>query len=121
MWDLIKQGVELRRTDAGTETNVPVQVIHHSPTGYEWGYGGSGPADLALNIIEAYLKSLGYNGPRIKCWRGDCLHLSWLLHQDFKWEFLAPMDEAGGFISAETIIAWIKTKTRLGHTDERAL
>jgi len=29
----------------------PQQIVEHSPTGYEWGYGGSGPADLALNIL----------------------------------------------------------------------
>lgn len=109
MWDLSKQGVELRRTEAGIETNVPVQVVHHSPTGFEWGYGGSGPADLALNIVEAYLKSLGYTGPKINCWKGECFHLSWILHQDFKWRFIATMDIAGGFISAEAVIAWINT------------
>lgn len=26
-------------------------VVRHSPTGFEWGYGGSGPADLALSIL----------------------------------------------------------------------
>lgn len=26
-------------------------VMLHSPTGFEWGYGGSGPADLALSIL----------------------------------------------------------------------
>ena len=30
--------------------------VWHSPTGFEWGYGGSGPADLALNIL---LKATG--------------------------------------------------------------
>ena len=27
----------------------------HSPTGFEWGYAGSGPADLALSILADYL------------------------------------------------------------------
>lgn len=27
----------------------------HSPTGFEWGYGGSGPAQLALAILADYL------------------------------------------------------------------
>lgn len=27
-------------------------VVRHSPTGLEWGYGGSGPADLALSILH---------------------------------------------------------------------
>lgn len=25
--------------------------VRHSPTGFEWGYGGSGPADLARAIV----------------------------------------------------------------------
>lgn len=29
--------------------------IRHSPTGFEWGYSGSGPADLALSILWDYL------------------------------------------------------------------
>ncbi len=27
------------------------QVVWHSPTGLEYGYGGSGPADMALSIL----------------------------------------------------------------------
>ena len=27
--------------------------VLHSPTGFEWGYGGRGPAELALNILPA--------------------------------------------------------------------
>ena len=30
-------------------------VVHHSPTGFEWGYAGSGPADLAISILADYL------------------------------------------------------------------
>ena len=26
-------------------------VCQHSPTGFEWGYSGSGPADLALSLL----------------------------------------------------------------------
>jgi len=28
-------------------------IVRHSPTGFEYGYGGSGPADLALSILAA--------------------------------------------------------------------
>ena len=34
------------------ETNVPLHAVHHSPEGFNWGYLGSGPSDLAMNIIE---------------------------------------------------------------------
>jgi hypothetical protein len=26
-------------------------VVRHSPTGFSWSYGGSGPADLALSLL----------------------------------------------------------------------
>ena len=50
---LEQHGIVLRRMDQQTSTNVPHLVIHHSPTGYAWGYGGSGHADLARNRFEA--------------------------------------------------------------------
>ena len=28
-------------------------LVRHSPTGFEWGYRGSGPADLALALCDA--------------------------------------------------------------------
>lgn len=28
-----------------------VHLVRHSPTGYEWNYGGSGPADLARSLL----------------------------------------------------------------------
>jgi len=29
-------------------------IERHSPDGFNWGYGGSGPADLALSILADY-------------------------------------------------------------------
>ncbi len=45
--------------EQGTVSNVVVTVnsmplkhhVYHSPTGLNWGYGGSGPADLARSIL----------------------------------------------------------------------
>jgi len=41
------------RDAEGVHTNVPRRIINHSPDGYEWGYGGSGPGgykwDTQLN------------------------------------------------------------------------
>jgi hypothetical protein len=46
------------------------KICNHSPDGFNWGYGGSGPAQLALAIIlELTGKSDGY--------------------QDFKWNIIA--------------------------------
>ncbi len=48
-------------------TNVPHLGVHHSPSGFEFGYGGSGPADLALNVCQFYLNSIGYQGEKTNC------------------------------------------------------
>lgn len=50
------------RTDAGCMVNVELNghwwelnpayhLRNHSPTGFQWGYGGSGPAQLALALL----------------------------------------------------------------------
>ena len=36
--------------DGGKEENLRHHV-YHSPTGFNWGYGGSGSADLAMSIL----------------------------------------------------------------------
>jgi hypothetical protein len=104
----LSKGVLLERTDRGVRTNVPWLIVDHSPDGYEWGYGGSGPADLALNIVEAYLrrlglvgKSMGYRRPKWSIAR------AFILHQKFKREFIASMPKEGGFIPAHEIEVWI--------------
>lgn len=49
-----KCGIVIERTLNGyvLSTNVPHLVVYYSPSGYEMGYVGNGPADLALNILE---------------------------------------------------------------------
>lgn len=48
--------VELQRPD-GTWSPLPSRrdLHDHSPTGFEWGYGGSGPAQLALALAASRL------------------------------------------------------------------
>jgi hypothetical protein len=52
-----------------------LKVQNHSPDGFNWGYGGSGPAQLALAVL-------------LKCVGRD---LALRHYQDFKWRFLAPL------------------------------
>lgn len=71
-------------------------VVLHSPTGYEWGYGGSGPADLALSILTHYL--------------GDRRQAE-LLHQEFKWDFIAKFSrEKGWVLTGAEIAAWLRER-----------
>jgi uncharacterized protein DUF6166 len=51
---------------------------NHSPTGFAWGYGGSGPGQLALAILADYFGS---------CEIGDILACH--LYQDLKWQLIA--------------------------------
>jgi hypothetical protein len=45
----IKQGCIV--TVDGRELPPRTDLRNHSPTGFEWGYGGSGPSQLALAIL----------------------------------------------------------------------
>jgi hypothetical protein len=83
----------LKRLRSGQPTfkGVEHRVIRHSPTGMEWGYAGSGPADLALNIL--LLAGL------------DQAEADWL-YQDFKFAYIAPMPHEGGVIKTKEVRAW---------------
>jgi hypothetical protein len=50
-----------------------LDLENHSPTGFAWGYGGSGPAQLALALIA---HATGDDQLAVK------------LHQQFKWKLI---------------------------------
>lgn len=90
---LFAMDIVCRRTSTGeASANVPRRVVHHSPDGYEWGYGGSGPADLALNILSLFVGA----------------NRAWPLHQEFKSDFIANMPHEGGTIPKDAIVNWIE-------------
>jgi len=68
------------------------KVWNHSPDGFAWGYGGSGPAQLALAILLAAGLS-----------DDDAVRL----HQPFKWAFIAPLPQ-GRFSISVDVDGWIK-------------
>lgn len=39
------------------EIELVPHVVHHSPTGLEFGYAGNGPADLALSLLTFHLQA----------------------------------------------------------------
>ncbi len=88
-------------------TNIPQKVIHHSPTGFEWGYGGSGPADLSLNILELLIPAGSDGEEPVKCFRGECSATAWRLHQDFKRRFIAAVPREGMTIEGVDIVEWL--------------
>jgi hypothetical protein len=77
-------------------------LVWHSPDGFQWGYGGSGPADLALNILYDYLRRT-----RPKYAKRTAISL----HQRFKWEFIAKA-KAELSITGEAIEQWVEEQLR---------
>lgn len=76
--------------------------ICHSPTGLQWGYGGSGPADLALSILKNY-----FLRQSIPADRADKLALKY--YQKYKWDVIAKV-EGDLRITQTEIEGWFKGK-----------
>ena len=51
----IRQGYAVDVTVNGCRLDPRFDLWNHSPTGFEWGYGGSGPAQLALALLADHL------------------------------------------------------------------
>lgn len=53
----IREGYAVMVTANNRPLNPRLDLWNHSPTGFEWGYGGSGPAQLALALLADHLGS----------------------------------------------------------------
>jgi hypothetical protein len=84
------------RTEEGVKVTVDGQALKHvclhSPDGFEWGYGGSGPADLALSILADLV--------------GD--DTARAFHQDFKWKFICLLPHDEWELGEAGIMEWLK-------------
>ena len=108
--EALSQGFIFKRLEDGRcATNIPQLVILHSPDGFECGYGGSGPADAALNIVEIALRRIGYRGEKMGCFqKTECFREAFRLHQEFKREFVASLPREGGTIPYTTAVNWVQ-------------
>lgn len=111
-----------RTTEGGTVspgTNVPHLAVRHSPDGFEWGYEGSGPADLAMNIVEAFVREMPEvrSGIQRPCEEGRIDKTTDDLYNFFKREVIAPLPRGGVRLSASDVESWIRQKYEaLSHT-----
>src|SRR5262245_27865067 len=69
------------------ELPLRLDLFNHSPTGFEYGYGGSGPAQLALAILADALSAKG-RSPSVN---RSFDRIAVQLHQDFKWKMITPL------------------------------
>ena len=86
-----KHGHNVTRDGIPLDMAPSLKVWNHSPTGFSWGYGGSGPAQLALALLLDVT--------------GDA-ELSARLNQTFKWAFVAGWP-TGWRITSERIRDWV--------------
>jgi hypothetical protein len=83
-----REGHALVVTVNGQPLNPRLDLWNHSPTGFEWGYGGSGPAQLALALLADRLAD-------------DELAVTY--HQPFKWAVVAKLPKDGWLLTSQQI------------------
>jgi hypothetical protein len=91
---IIKGNWETREVTIDGEFLSPVaskKIWNHSPDGFNWGYAGSGPAQLALGLL------LEVTDEREAI----------LLHQSFKFECISSLPQGDFVMKAKTIYDWI--------------
>ncbi|MBA7579559.1 hypothetical protein ES708_21430 [subsurface metagenome] len=71
-------------------------LCNHSPDGFQWGYGGSGPAQLALALLFD-----ATSDPKTAL----------TYHQDFKWAFVAGWKAEWSILQSE-ILLWIEQQKK---------
>lgn len=84
---------------------------NHSPDGFSWGFGGSGPSQLAYAMIRETLRRLGFPNDEAK-------YFSQRLHQKFKWDVVAKFPQNLPFVcSMNRVQDWIDEYADQTHAD----
>lgn len=71
------------------------KLRNHSPDGFSWGYGGSGPAQLALAIL-------------LECGVDD--NRAMFVYQDFKFAFIANLPQDDSWSMSIDVKGWVDRK-----------
>lgn len=85
--------VVLNNGDAGKALDPRYDLRNHSPTGFAWGYGGSGPAQLALAML---------------CDATGDDELAQKYYQEFKFEVIAGLDRDHWTLDADFVTGWVE-------------
>jgi hypothetical protein len=84
-----------------------------SPSGFSWGYAGSGPSELARCMLAEFLGLTPIAEEAPKRWNarpGDIPEIDGGLYQEFKFAFIAGLPQNGGSwqLEGEKIAAWLR-------------
>ncbi len=91
---VMRRDTRSRMEGGEARVNILHTLVYHSTTGFEWGYGGSGPSDLALNVLAMFVEP-----PE-----------AWRLHQSFKGEVIARIPDLGATLLAKDVVRWIERR-----------
>ena len=83
-----RQGFAVIVTVDGRQLNPRLDLWNHRPTGFEWGYCGSGPAQLALAILADHCAN-------------DEQALNF--HQRFKWAVITELPHLSWTLTSQEI------------------
>jgi len=83
-----REGHAVVVTGDGRPLNPRLDLWNHSPTGFEWGYGGSGPAQLALALLADHLAD---DDQAVR------------LHQSFKFAVVVKLPKTGWTLTSDQI------------------
>ena len=89
-----REGYAVTVTVDGRRLNPRWDLWNHSPTGFEWGYGGSGPAQLALAILADHC--------------GDDRQ-AFNFHHRFKWAVIAELPRRSWTLTNQEIDQVLQT------------
>ena len=96
--------VRLWRDADGVARMTCPHAVRHSPSGPEWGYGGSGPADCARSVLLALVGEEEADAH----------------YPAFKAEVIAQIPEAGAVISRAAVLAWLAGRVEPTTLTQRA-
>ena len=92
--DTLSNSVWVTRDGAKSQLPLCLDLRNHSPTGFEWGYTGSGPAQLALALLDNVVGS----------------KLALKHYMSYKNEVVARLPKQGWTITESTILDFINRK-----------
>lgn len=85
-------GVPVYVDGASLDLDASLAVFNHSPDGFGWGYGGSGPSQLALAILLRFTDAV----------------TAVRYHQAFKWAYVARWPQGQPVMAEVDVELWLR-------------
>lgn len=124
------QDGRVTRTDQHGEAPLPHHV-RHSPTGFAWGYAGSGPSELARCLLISTLGERAWcpvctrepTDPEALCFCDSRCLVTPALYQALKFDVVAALPDQGWQLPVSAVTDWLQARavrvdvrTRAGET-----